>query len=66
MSKLEDIERAVSSLAPNEFAQFRAWFEQFEAARFDQRVEADARVGKLDGFAEQAIEDFRQGRARDL
>jgi hypothetical protein len=34
---IEDIEKAVAKLPPDQLAQFRAWFEQFDAARFDQR-----------------------------
>jgi hypothetical protein len=53
-------------LPPEEFAQFRAWFEQFDAARFDLKVERDAKDGKLDRLAEQAIHDLRTRRARAL
>jgi hypothetical protein len=63
---IEDIEKAVSRLAPDELAKFRAWFETFDAERFDQKIERDAKAGKLDHLAEQAIAEFRQGRARDL
>jgi hypothetical protein len=63
---IEDIEKAVAGLSPDQFAQFRDWFERFDAARFDQKIERDAAAGKLDGLAEQAIDDFRKGRAREL
>jgi hypothetical protein len=43
MTTLEDIEKAVTELPTDQFAKFRAWFEAFEAARFDQRIERDAR-----------------------
>jgi hypothetical protein len=66
MGKIEDIERAVSSLSPDEYARFKAWFEAFEAERFDQRIESDALAGKLDGMAEEALTDLRNGRAREL
>ena len=33
MSTVEKIEKAVSQLPPEELIQFRAWFEEFEAAR---------------------------------
>jgi hypothetical protein len=66
MSILEDIEKAVAELPPDQLAQFRAWFEEFEAARFDERVERDAKAGKLDQLADQAIADFRAGRTREL
>jgi hypothetical protein len=66
MSTVEDIEEAISRLPPEDLARFRAWFEEFEAARFDQKIERDAKAGRLDGLAEQALADYRQGRAREL
>ncbi|MBR1086671.1 hypothetical protein JQ621_04195 [Bradyrhizobium manausense] len=62
----EDIERAIAQLAPDELARFRAWFEQFDAERFDQALEQDAQAGKLDAFAEEALSAYRAGRTRDL
>ena len=50
----------------DELAKFRAWFEEYEAARFDQKIERDAASGRLDRLAEQALADFRAGRAREL
>ena len=64
MGKIEDIEKAVSELAPDELARFRAWFEEFEAARFDEQIERDAKAGKLDRVADAAIADFRAGRVK--
>jgi hypothetical protein len=66
MTKVEDIEKAVAGLAPNELARFRAWFEAFEAAEFDRKIERHARTGRLDRLAEEAIADLRQGRAREI
>jgi hypothetical protein len=66
MTKLEDIEKAVSKLAPDELARFRAWFESFEADRFDEKIERDARSGKLDRFAEEALVEYRAGRTHEL
>ncbi len=63
---LSDLENAVSKLAPDQFAKFRDWFDAFDAARFDSKIERDAKAGTLDGLAEQALADFRQGRAREL
>jgi hypothetical protein len=66
MTTLEDIEKAVTQLPADQLAKFRAWFEEFEAARFDRRIERDAKAGRLGKLAEQALADFRAGRARDL
>ena len=52
---VEDIEKAIAELAPNELARFRAWFEEFDAARFDRKIERDARTGKLDRLADEAV-----------
>ena len=54
MTDAEDIEKAIAQLAPRELARLRAWFEVFDADRFDAASERDAATGKLDGFAEEA------------
>jgi hypothetical protein len=66
MTTLEDIEKAIADLPLEQLKRFRAWFEQFESARFDDAIERDAKAGKLDRLAEQALEEFRTGRAREL
>jgi hypothetical protein len=66
MSTVEEIERAVAQLAPRELAAFRAWFEAFEAERFDEKIAHDAASGRLDKIADQAIADYRESRAREL
>jgi hypothetical protein len=63
---IKDLEKAVAKLPPHQFAKFRVWFDEFDAARFNQKIERDAKSGKLDGMADQAIDDFRKGRAREL
>jgi len=66
MTTLEEIEKAVAGLPADQLTKFRAWFEEFDAARFDQRIEHDAKAGKLDKLADQAVADFRAGRVREL
>jgi len=63
---IEDLEKAVAKLPPDELAKFRDWFEAFDAARFDEKIERDATAGKLDRLADQALADHAQGRAREL
>jgi hypothetical protein len=66
MTTVEDIERAILQLPPAELDRFRAWFEALDAQRFDERIERDARAGKLDGMADEALADHRAGRTREL
>lgn len=63
---VEDLEKAVAKLAPDEFVRFRNWFEEFEAARFDRKIAQDIEAGKLDRLAEEALADFRNGLTREL
>jgi hypothetical protein len=61
---IEDIEAAVAKLQPDQLAEFRAWFEEFDAKRFDQKIERDTNAGKLDRLADLAIEDLHNGLVR--
>ena len=63
---IEDLEKAIEKLPPRELEKFRAWFEQFESARFDEKIERDAQSGKLDKLADHAAADYRAGRAREI
>ena len=63
---VEELEKAVARLRPDEFAKFRAWFEEFDAARFDEKLERDMTNGRLDRLADHAVSEFRKGRAREL
>lgn len=66
MSKLEQIEKSVAELSPEELKAFAAWFEALQADMWDREIEADAKGGKLDKLAEQALADHRAGRTRPL
>jgi hypothetical protein len=63
---VEELEKAVAELPPELLARFRNWFEEFEAARFDAQIEADAKTGKLDKLVEESEKDFRAGRYREI
>jgi hypothetical protein len=66
MTTVDDIERAVARLPPEDLAAFRAWFEAFDAERFDERIARDAAAGKLDRLAEEALAAHRAGKSREL
>ena len=66
MTKLEQIEKSVADLSPEELKAFAAWFEALQADMWDRQIEADANAGRLDKLAEQALADHRAGRTRPL
>jgi hypothetical protein len=63
---IEDLEKAVAELPPDQLEQFLAWIEEYNAARLDRTIERDAASGKLDRFADRAIADYKAGRAREV
>ncbi len=66
MGKVEKIEQQVQALSPEELAQFRAWFLEFDWAVWDRRIERDVRAGRLDALAEQALHDHKTGKTKPL
>jgi hypothetical protein len=66
MSDVKSIERAVQALQPAELAEFRQWFAEFDAIAWDDQIEQDAKSGKLDRLASEALADFKTGQVRGL
>jgi hypothetical protein len=66
MTKFEDIKSAIAKLSAGEVAKLRDWFDELEARAFDEKIERDAKAGKLDELAAEAIADDKAGRTRDL
>jgi hypothetical protein len=66
MSKLEAIEKKVSSLSAEELAKFRHWFAEFDAAAWDSQIERDAKAGKLDVLADEALRDHTAGKSTEF
>ncbi len=64
VTKLEQIEKNVSELEPEDFKAFAEWFEALQASRWDRQIEADIGAGKLDRLADKALADFRVGKTR--
>jgi hypothetical protein len=65
MTSVQEIEAAVERLAPEQMAQFRAWFEAFDASEWDRRIEQDVTAGRLDWLANEGLEDLSAGRCTD-
>lgn len=59
MTRVEKLEKEVKELSREELDAFRRWFHEYDAAEWDRRIEEDARAGRLDRVAEEAIADHR-------
>jgi hypothetical protein len=63
---LKEIEKAIEQLPPQEFKTLLAWLDEVRADLWDKQIEADAKAGKLDKLAEQALQEYREGRFTKL
>jgi len=66
MTRVQRLEREVKELAPSELAAFRKWFQDYDAAQWDQQIEADAIAGKFDRLAQKALADHKAGRTKEI
>jgi hypothetical protein len=66
MSKLGTIEENIRALSPEELAEFRQWFAEFDAAAWDRQLERDVEAGKLDALADEALRDHAAGKSTEF
>ncbi len=66
MGKVEKIEQEVQALSPDELAQFRAWFLEYDWAAWDRQFERDVQDGRLDDLAQKALRDHATGKTTPL
>ena len=66
MNTLQEAEKFISQLAPEDLASFRRWFAEFDAKQWDRQFEEDVAAGKLDGLAQKALQHLQEGRCTDL
>ena len=66
MNTLQEVEKLISQLAPEDLASFRRWFAEFDAEQWDRQFEEDVAAGKLDGLAQKALQHLQEGRCTDL
>jgi predicted esterase len=59
---VQELEKAVAVLSPEELREFRAWFADFDMAQWDRQIEQDSNAGRLDHFINKAMEDYRAGK----
>lgn len=66
MSELEELEKRIRKLSPQDLAKFRAWFAEFDHALWDRQIESDSKSGKLDRLAHEALADYKAGKAKKI
>ncbi len=63
---VKKIEEEVAALSETDLRDFRTWFADFDAARWDAQLSRDVQTGKLDGLAAEALEQYGKGKCKPL
>ena len=66
MRKVEDLERQISELSKEEFAELRSWVAEKDAAMWDAQFESDVASGKLDRLGGAARRARAEGKSTKL
>jgi hypothetical protein len=65
MSRLEEIEAAIESLAPDEYRHIVQWFRLREQRRWDEQMDGGSAAGKLDFLFDEAESESAKGLLRE-
>lgn len=66
MSQVESLESEVARLTPQELAAFREWFAKYDADAWDRQIESDAKAGRLDRLATEALAAHGRGETKGM
>jgi len=66
MTRVQELEHAVRKLDPDELADFRKWFEDYDSDQWDSQIEEDALAGKLDRLVQRALADHKTGKTSEI
>jgi hypothetical protein len=63
---LEEIEKQITQLSPEELKKFSAWFDDYMADEWDRQIERDVNEGKFDPLIAQLDANFQAGLCKPL
>ena len=66
MTKIQEIKSAIGSLPHQEYMQLLGWIHDKDWSDWDDQFEIDAKSGKLDFLAKEALEEKKNKKLRKL
>jgi hypothetical protein len=66
MTIVERIEQQIQKLSPEELAEFRAWFHEYDWQAWDRKIEGEREGNKLAALAAAALSEHEAGRTKPL
>ena len=61
MTSVTDIQKAIMELTASEYAELMKWLDELEEDPWDRQIEEDAKAGRLDALANEALEAKANG-----
>ena len=65
MDRVEEIESAIASLPPDEYRRLAEWFLARDQTRWDEQMDGDSALGRLDLLFREAESETEKGLVRD-
>jgi hypothetical protein len=66
LNTVQEIERAIRALKPQELAELYSWLDQNCPQPIDTRIQSDLAAGHLDNAIHGALDDEKNGRVQPL
>ena len=66
MSKINELKEVIESLPEDDYAKLRQWFSEKDWKRWDKQIEEDSESGKLDFLTQEALDQKKKGKLRNL
>ena len=61
MDRVEEIQAAISSLAPEDYWRIVRWFHERDQALWDEQLDRDSSAGRLDFLFDEAEAEAKEG-----
>jgi hypothetical protein len=66
MTKLQLIQTEIETLTDNEFTYLKNWINEFDAQQWENQIEEDSNLGRLDFLIEESLLEKSKGQLREL
>jgi hypothetical protein len=66
MGSVEEITAAIEQLTIQDMMRLRDWLVEYAEQLWDEQMERDAKAGRLDALAKEALEELRAGKTFPL
>jgi len=66
VTNVDRLEQEIQQLNRAELAAFREWFVEYDSEEWDRQIEDDARAGKLESLASEALAAHEAGKTKEI